>query len=103
VIKSVQASLILLDVGLPGLSGIEIYDLLQADPTMRDVPVVFLTAQAETRAFRERQFSHVIAKPFTLDQLLNMVALFCRPASLGGDTVPVNPAPPAKDGLTSGH
>src|SRR6476661_925335 len=55
VIKSVRASLILLDVGLPGLSGIEIYDLLQADPTMRAVPVVFLTAQSETRAFRERR------------------------------------------------
>jgi two-component system alkaline phosphatase synthesis response regulator PhoP len=101
VIKSVRASLILLDVGLPGLSGIEIYDLLQADPTMRAVPVVFLTAQSETRAFRERRFPNIIAKPFTLDQLLEMVARFCRPAAasnLDGRT----DTPLPKDGQTAG-
>lgn len=103
VIKSVQASLILLDVGLPGLSGIEIYDILQADPTMREVPVVFLTAQTEARSFRDRQFPYVIAKPFTLDQLLEMVAQFCRPAdmplSLDGW---VDILHPSKDGQAAG-
>jgi CheY-like chemotaxis protein len=94
VIRSVHASLILLDVGLPGLSGIEIYDILQADPLLRKVPIIFLTAQSETRTFRDRQFEHVIAKPFTLDQLLEAVARYARPtiaANLDGTGV----APPA--------
>ena len=100
VIRSVRASLILLDVGLPGLSGIEVYDILQADPTLRDVPIIFLTAQSETRAFRERQFAHVIAKPFTLDQLLEIVARFVRPAP--DVTVPMQAHPGAAgvDGLS---
>jgi CheY-like chemotaxis protein len=100
VIRSVRASLILLDVGLPGLSGIEIYDILQGDPTLRDVPIIFLTAQSETRAFRERQFAHVIAKPFTLDQLLEIVARFVRPAP--DVTVPMQARPGAAsaDGLS---
>lgn len=90
VIRSVHASLILLDVGLPGLSGIEIYDILQADPLLRKVPIIFLTAQSETRTFRDRQFEHVIAKPFTLDQLLEAVARYARPtiaANLDGTGV----------------
>lgn len=108
VIKSVRASLILLDVGLPGLSGIEVYDILQADTAVRDIPVVFLTAQTDARSFRERQFQYVIAKPFTLDELLNMVARFCRPDSSDGgfplselpSTVLDAPTvrPPASDG-----
>ena len=74
VIKSVQASLILLDVGLPGLSGIQIYDMLQADPTIRDMPVIFLTAYHRRAPSASAGFPNVIAKPFTLDQLLEMVA-----------------------------
>lgn len=101
VIKSVHASLILLDVGLPGLSGIQIYDILQEDSDASNVPVVFLTAQSETRAFRDRKFPHVIAKPFTLDQLLDMVARFCRPT--GDESVPlqVDPTQISKDGLNN--
>jgi CheY-like chemotaxis protein len=100
VIRSVRASLILLDVGLPGLSGIEIYDILQADPALREVPVIFLTAQSETRSFRERQFQHVIAKPFTLDQLLEIVDQFARPARDGTLPVPSGPAQAGTDGLS---
>jgi CheY-like chemotaxis protein len=96
VIRSVQASLILLDVGLPGLSGIEIYDIIQADPVLQDVPIIFLTAQSETRGFRERRFKHVIAKPFTLDQLLGMVGRLVRPtaaANLDGAAATPRPSP----------
>src|SRR4051794_40442999 len=74
VIKSVQASLILLDVGLPGIDGIQLYDLLQSDPATHDVPIIFLTASHESRPFRERRFANVIPKPFTLDQLLDAAA-----------------------------
>jgi CheY-like chemotaxis protein len=103
VIRSVHASLILLDVGLPGLSGIEIYDILQADPLLREVPIIFLTAQSETRSFRDRQFKHVIAKPFTLDQLLETVARFARPDGMAhldgaGDTLRA-----ASDGTAAGQ
>jgi CheY-like chemotaxis protein len=78
VIKSVRASLILLDVGLPGLDGIQLHDMLKADPTTADIPVIFLTAYHQTRAFRERNFPNVIGKPFTLDELLDAVAAVCR-------------------------
>ena len=90
VIKSVRASLILLDVGLPGIDGVQLHDMLQEDPTTRDVPIIFLTAYHQTRSFRERNFPNVIGKPFTLDELLNAVAAICRPdqATGGADVGP---------------
>lgn len=79
VIRSVKASLILLDLHLPGLDGLQIYDVLQDDPATRDIPVLFLTANAEERRFKERGFTNILAKPFDLDELLARVAAVCRP------------------------
>jgi len=39
--------LILLDVGLPGLDGHEVCRLLKADPSTRDMPVIFLTTRGQ--------------------------------------------------------
>src|SRR5690349_9056301 len=58
VIRSVKASLILLDLHLPGLDGLQIYDLLQAEANTRDIPVIFLTANFEDRRFRERGYTN---------------------------------------------
>ncbi|TMB73482.1 MAG: response regulator, partial [Chloroflexi bacterium] len=43
-IKEVKPDLFLLDVSLPGMSGIELYDRIKKDERLRDVPVVFETA-----------------------------------------------------------
>ena len=40
--------LILLDVMMPELSGFEVCQALKADPTTRDIPVIFLTAMSST-------------------------------------------------------
>ena len=40
--------LILLDIMMPGISGYEVCERLKADPVTRDIPVIFLTASAET-------------------------------------------------------
>ena len=44
VIRSVKASLILLDVMIPGITGMQLYDMLKADPSTADTPILFLTA-----------------------------------------------------------
>jgi DNA-binding response OmpR family regulator len=79
-IRSVRASLVLLDLMLPGLSGLEIYDIMQADANMCTVPVIFVTASADEAFFKERGIKNCIRKPFELDELLLEVAKVCRPS-----------------------
>ncbi len=74
VIHSVRASLILLDYHLPGLDGLQIYELLQQNPATHHIPVLFLTAAARAEPFKSRGLTNVIAKPFDLDTLLQEVA-----------------------------
>ncbi|MDM7455880.1 MAG: response regulator [Tepidimonas sp.] len=42
--REVQPRLIVLDVMMPGMSGLDVIRALKADPTTRDIPVLFCTA-----------------------------------------------------------
>ena len=77
VIRSVKASLIILDVYLPGISGIDLHDLLQADDHTRQIPVLFVTAAHRDPNFVNRNFTHYLSKPFDLDDLLKRVNDIC--------------------------
>lgn len=73
-IRLQRPSLILLDLNLPGLNGLEVYDCLQADAELCSIPVVMLSAnQREIAARRaQRPSESVVAylvKPFTLSEL----------------------------------
>ena len=59
--------LILLDVMMPGMDGIETFNRLRAIPQLAHVPIVFMTAKAmkhEVDRYRALGASDVIAKPF---------------------------------------
>ncbi len=58
---------ILLDVTMPGLSGVETFDALRRDARTRSIPVVFLTARTEpedAKRYSALGAAGVIAKPF---------------------------------------
>ena len=74
VVRAIKASLVLLDLNLPGLNGLQIYDLLQKDSATRDIPVIFVTANHQSQALRDRGITNIIPKPFELDDLLSRVA-----------------------------
>ncbi|MDQ6656453.1 MAG: response regulator transcription factor [Verrucomicrobiota bacterium] len=42
-----QPSLVVLDLMLPGLSGLEVCRILRSDPATRGIPIIMLTAKAE--------------------------------------------------------
>jgi len=71
-----QPSLVLLDITMPRLDGIEVCRQLKADPDTRGIVVVMLTAQAQER---DRDLGlaagadEYFAKPFSPLALLNMV------------------------------
>jgi DNA-binding response OmpR family regulator len=74
-LEQVKPDLLVLDVGLPGMSGIELYDRLQKDARLRDVPVMFETAVSREHGaeFRKRGIRNVLQKPFDLNELIASV------------------------------
>ncbi|WP_437681847.1 response regulator [Sorangium sp. So ce131] len=68
--------LVLLDAVMPGLDGFEVCSRLKADPTTREIPVVFMTALADA-ASRARAFAlgavDYVLKPFVREELVARV------------------------------
>lgn len=62
-----KPDLILLDVMMPGMDGIETFSRLKKTPGLKDTPVVFMTArvmQEEVKHYRSMGAADVIPKPF---------------------------------------
>ncbi len=69
--------LILLDLNLPYLTGLDVLDAIKADPALRRIPVVMLTtsdAPVDIRAAYDRHVNSFITKPVDLDQFFTVVA-----------------------------
>ena len=69
--------LILLDVQMPDMDGFEVLRLLKADPTLRDVIVVFLSAHGDVTdkvAGLELGASDYITKPFQTEEVMARVS-----------------------------
>ncbi|MBL4645190.1 MAG: response regulator [Rhizobiales bacterium] len=71
--------LILLDVMMPGMDGVETFHKLREKPELADTPIIFMTAKVqkhEIESYRELGAIDVIAKPFdpmTLGQEINTI------------------------------
>lgn len=71
-----QTDLVLLDVMMPGMDGLATMTRMLADPALRHIPVIFMTAKAmpqEVARFREMGAIGVIPKPFDPMQLAQQV------------------------------
>src|ERR1019366_5822274 len=76
--------LILMDINLPGISGVEALHLLREDPATRDIPVIAVSANAMPRDVQRgvaAGFFRYLTKPIdvkefmkTLDEALELVA-----------------------------
>jgi DNA-binding response OmpR family regulator len=60
---------------MPGLNGIDVFDLLRASASAEDVPVLFLTAMPDRalQAFARFGIRDVMAKPFDAEALVRRV------------------------------
>ncbi len=75
-LNSNHFDLVLLDVMMPGLDGFELCEMMKANPTLQDIPVIFLTAKADIDSV-SKGFSvggvDYITKPFQADELIARV------------------------------
>jgi DNA-binding response OmpR family regulator len=75
-IAATGPDLLILDVSMPGLNGIDVFDLVRGSELGDDLPVLFLTAAPDRahRAFAPSGLCDVMAKPFDGDELARRVA-----------------------------
>ncbi|SEH63613.1 response regulator [Magnetospirillum fulvum] len=74
-----RPDLILMDIQLPEISGLEITRILKDDPDLRSIPVIAVTAFAmkgDEEKIREGGCEGYIAKPISVANFLQTVARF---------------------------
>lgn len=80
-----QPNLILMDIQLPGIDGLEATALLKRDPATRDIPVIALTALAmkgDEERIRAAGCDGYVAKPLDYKSFLATVTSHLVPAPL---------------------
>ena len=82
-LKRQRPHLVLLDISLPGMDGIEVLRNLRADATLRALPVIALTANAmsgDREKYMAAGFDEYVPKPIVDETiLLNAIARLMRP------------------------
>ena len=84
--REVRPDIILLDVMMPGVSGFDVCNILQDFPETASIPVIFLTAVAETKRKvmgLNLGADDYITKPFDLHELAARVQAALRPRIKG--------------------
>ena len=69
-----QPEVILMDINLPGISGIEAMKILRADPSTAHIPIIALSANALPRDIEkglEAGFFNYLTKPIKVDQFMD--------------------------------
>jgi DNA-binding response OmpR family regulator len=74
-IAALRADLLILDIELPGLNGLDVFALMRNDRHWQGVPILFLTALPEkaSRVNAPTGVHEIFAKPFDLEDLLARV------------------------------
>jgi two-component system cell cycle response regulator DivK len=81
-IQEVHPNLVLLDISLPGMDGIEVVGRLKASEEYQDIPVVALTASAmvgDRERFLEAGCDDYLSKPVSALDLIRKVKLYLPP------------------------
>ena len=72
-----RPDIVLLDLGLPGVSGVEILAMMHADERLKDVPVVVITAHSHLVETLPVQPTLTLIKPVNIEQMSNLIQRIC--------------------------
>lgn len=77
-VENFRPDVIILDMMMPGMDGLEVLEKLRANPETESIPVIFLTGVSDKKKIREaldKGTSHYITKPFNHHDLLTKVKM----------------------------
>jgi CheY-like chemotaxis protein len=73
----VQISVLLLDLNLPGIFGLELLGLLRQDAAWTEPPVIIVSAVADQpeiqTELRQTGITTIVSKPFDVDQVIALI------------------------------
>lgn len=75
-VRAERPDLVLLDLGLPRMSGQEVCTEIKKDEKMKSTPVIFLSANADRdidAITKDLSAQGYISKPFQPDELMNVI------------------------------
>jgi PAS domain S-box-containing protein len=79
IVRVQQPDLVIMDINLPGMSGIEARRRLLEWPTTKDIPVIALSAAAmvgEAKRIQAAGFQRYLTKPVQVDELIEVLEQF---------------------------
>ena len=74
-----RPDLVIMDIQLPGLSGIDVTKAIKTDDDLKDIPVIAVTAFASKRnqnEIREAGCIDILTKPFSVPELIEIIAKY---------------------------
>jgi two-component system response regulator AtoC len=90
-----QPDLVICDVGMPGIDGFEVFEILSGRPATAALPFIFLSARAERSDVRRGMAlgaDDYLTKPFTRAELLDSIRVRLR-RRRPSESVPARPTP----------
>jgi len=80
-VKESRPDMILMDIQLPGMDGLNATQLIKADPDLKDIPIFALTGfamESDKERANDVGFEGYIVKPFNVKVLLDKISEYFR-------------------------
>ncbi len=78
--REYQPDLILMDIQIPEIDGMEAFKILQSEPLTMNIPIIALTSYAldgDREKFLSLGFRDYMAKPIAINEFLALVNYYC--------------------------
>jgi two-component system, chemotaxis family, chemotaxis protein CheY len=76
-LATTRVDVVLADLNMPVMNGVELIRRMRADATLRDIPVIVISAQPDAQRIAQLQRDGVrgyLAKPFTAERLRDLIS-----------------------------